>query len=649
MGKDGPPVGLASDITLSRRVQLAVLAHIRHNHTRYDQLLRETTYVNARKAVESLCLDILVKWRGDEETGRDQLDEILCEVIVISDSESDESDDEDDEAEEAEEEEDGSAASSAVSSVDGGAPLGGLMVAESAPTPTLATDPSYREGLRAKHAPRKVAKPSRKDRRAAKWHQRGFGRYQAARDQAWHQAVERQRFDTHASMPSAAPVASERLDNHGQQLPPVGETNRADLGVLVAADPAKSLYHARDPYATSQRFVDIPRGQGHRAEGIQYVQPPDTHRMPQHIHAPVGGQGGVFEPIVGSRAPTHGASEVEWVGHRGQDLKDYLVPSIEPASPEPPRPVRRLQVSYRPLEPAIFHDDQPLVHRAARNPAELHTAFRTANNGRGEFSEEGFIRLPPRPDPSRALVAPEPRQEEPFILLNPQQVRPAEGNNATLAAPRVLGAQHLSSRPENTASRGYTNFGERAQPAWPASDGPIPRSETHPIIIRDYSSSSMQPRLGPLYALQGGGRPSPTAWTDSRQAGLGRVDDRDRYHVESRIDQRIETLGGDLVEIVRVSNTFPRKHEPHQTPLEPSRYSLRSGVPQRVLHQVDSGIVSHDSRQLSGPGQRFERVVGRVEVPMPTDENTPFAVHRPQGYSRPAREAETEYGHSYHA
>ncbi|KAJ9141876.1 alanine and arginine rich protein [Pleurostoma richardsiae] len=92
-----PVVGMAADIPLSRRVQLAVLAHIRHNHTRYDKLLRETSYINARRAVEALCLDILVKWRGDEETGRDQLDEILREVVVISDD-SDDSDEDDEES-----------------------------------------------------------------------------------------------------------------------------------------------------------------------------------------------------------------------------------------------------------------------------------------------------------------------------------------------------------------------------------------------------------------------------------------------------------------------------------------------------------------------------------------------------------------------
>ncbi|KAI3327987.1 hypothetical protein HD806DRAFT_549857 [Xylariaceae sp. AK1471] len=85
-------VGMAKDITLARRVQLAALAHIRHTHTRYDQLLKESDWANARKAVEKPCLDIIVKWRGDEETGRDQLDEILREVIEISDTENESED-----------------------------------------------------------------------------------------------------------------------------------------------------------------------------------------------------------------------------------------------------------------------------------------------------------------------------------------------------------------------------------------------------------------------------------------------------------------------------------------------------------------------------------------------------------------------------
>lgn len=77
-----------------------MLAHIRHTHTRYDKLLRETTWINARKAVEPVCLDVLIKWRGDEETGRDQMDEILREVVIITDSEGDDDDSSDDETSE---------------------------------------------------------------------------------------------------------------------------------------------------------------------------------------------------------------------------------------------------------------------------------------------------------------------------------------------------------------------------------------------------------------------------------------------------------------------------------------------------------------------------------------------------------------------
>lgn len=91
------PVGLVENLPLTRRVQLAVLAHIRHTHTRYDDLLKKASWENCRKAVEEVCLDVLVKWRGDEETGRDQLDEILREVVIISDSDSEDSADSEDE------------------------------------------------------------------------------------------------------------------------------------------------------------------------------------------------------------------------------------------------------------------------------------------------------------------------------------------------------------------------------------------------------------------------------------------------------------------------------------------------------------------------------------------------------------------------
>ena len=77
---------------MPRRVQLAVVAHIRHVYTNYDRLLRTGTYHAARAQIEQKCLDQLVRWRGDGEDGSNDMEEILREVIVISDDEDDDVD-----------------------------------------------------------------------------------------------------------------------------------------------------------------------------------------------------------------------------------------------------------------------------------------------------------------------------------------------------------------------------------------------------------------------------------------------------------------------------------------------------------------------------------------------------------------------------
>jgi hypothetical protein len=182
-------VGLQRELSLSRRVQLAVLAHIRHNHTRYDELLRQTDWVTARSAVEPVCLDKVVQWRGDEETGRDQLEEIIREVVVISDSE--ESDDEDD----------------AEGNSSDGVEVTGLTAdflqsappavpAFGGPLPVPVPAPKLRAAVAS--APEKTAhnsgpfrnrkKRNRKDKKEARMKRKGFKRYQA-----WNDALQRQR------------------------------------------------------------------------------------------------------------------------------------------------------------------------------------------------------------------------------------------------------------------------------------------------------------------------------------------------------------------------------------------------------------------------------------------------------------------------
>lgn len=88
-GKDR--VGTAAELSLPRRVQLAVVAHIRHVYTDYDKLLKTGSWLEARARIERACLDQLAQWRGDDDEDPNAMEDILREVIVIPD------DDEDDE------------------------------------------------------------------------------------------------------------------------------------------------------------------------------------------------------------------------------------------------------------------------------------------------------------------------------------------------------------------------------------------------------------------------------------------------------------------------------------------------------------------------------------------------------------------------
>ena len=85
-------VGTADEIPLVRRAQLSVVAHIRHTYTSYDKLLRRLPYNQARHEVEEETLKKLVEWRGDDDAKDDgarqrAVDELVREVIVVSDEE----------------------------------------------------------------------------------------------------------------------------------------------------------------------------------------------------------------------------------------------------------------------------------------------------------------------------------------------------------------------------------------------------------------------------------------------------------------------------------------------------------------------------------------------------------------------------------
>lgn len=87
-------VGSVQTLDLSRRVQLAVIARIRHTYTDYDRLLRAFEWSEARKMTEPVCLQKLIEWRGESDIEDDDgLEEIVRETIVIDDDDDDEEDD----------------------------------------------------------------------------------------------------------------------------------------------------------------------------------------------------------------------------------------------------------------------------------------------------------------------------------------------------------------------------------------------------------------------------------------------------------------------------------------------------------------------------------------------------------------------------
>lgn len=295
---------------LSRRVQLAVLAHIRHTHTRYDELLRETSWQNARKVVEALCLDILVKWRGDEETGRDQLDEILREVVIISDSGSEESEEEDDTEDSSNDDMGGGQrmecdppAKLVSQTMSRAQPLSNQNQPQADDAPIL-----MRTGRGSDHA--------LQHRTTARKEQRGFKRYRA-----WEEAIQRNR---ELELQSAAPET-------------VGSASRGSQQYYG------STAHPPGPMAMDGGAGSVPEPNGfvpRQSHSSFPIAPLSNHSVrPPHDQ--------VTSSVHDQTRTTPGRSRrITPVTDRFQDM---LVRSIEPASPEttmqpsfvralPPRP-----------------------------------------------------------------------------------------------------------------------------------------------------------------------------------------------------------------------------------------------------------------------------------------------------------------------
>ncbi|EQB53553.1 hypothetical protein CGLO_06707 [Colletotrichum gloeosporioides Cg-14] len=376
-------VGLQQELSLSRRVQLAVLAHIRHNHTRYDELLRETSWHNARRATEQLCLDILVKWRGDDENGRNQLDEILREVVVLSDD----SDDEDS----GEEPDSDSSAVLTDRSIN---------VAR-VPVPTMRQDRASRSRMSTalpSHpgSPQAVATPGKKRvnkkhrRRAAKHKERNFSRYEAVANARWSAAMNRQKAVSNAQPQEPGVVnGSVSHGTYSQSQPVVFMDGRAPVIDLGPAHPQRPAFGS---------FASNPSREARPLMDRSFAAPP--------IDSQYFASGSPLHKVNESGStPGHGSIGPQ--GPSSRQLQDYLIPSIEPKSPDASKPPLRYQ---RPLvEYADLGDDQPYQLRRSppRGPAfreadRLSPRRRSLGYPDGVRPFHGDREQPRAPPPARA-------------------------------------------------------------------------------------------------------------------------------------------------------------------------------------------------------------------------------------------------------
>ncbi|KFZ01672.1 hypothetical protein V501_09875 [Pseudogymnoascus sp. VKM F-4519 (FW-2642)] len=383
-----PVVGLQPELTLSRRVQLAANAHIRHNHTRYDKLLHETDYLNARRVVEPLCLDFIMKWRGDEETGRDQLDELLREVVVIPDSD-----------EESEEEEESASDDDEVQFL--------REVVHAAPRRQGTNPPRYgnkfhvddprrNEGgegdAYSEIATRTRSKTNNKQARGRKDKQarRGFKRYQA-----WEDAQKRQQA-SHAA-PNRQPSFDDRRNTESRQGHRLSNNVSGFYGGderLLAEEPQRLQ---RNVVENQPRYRELPVSRP--LESVQYQQvpvsraPEQGHYMPREVM--------LRSNILDQYKDPPPRTTYEYVN------RPIVTESAEPWRSEAPRArePRQLAGTTRPFSPhevlpSIERGDLP-IDRSDRRDSSIMMSTRPMRNAPPRAHEEQVLYTRGEPEPKR--------------------------------------------------------------------------------------------------------------------------------------------------------------------------------------------------------------------------------------------------------
>ncbi|KAK3372830.1 hypothetical protein B0T24DRAFT_526941 [Lasiosphaeria ovina] len=586
-GKE-PPVGLAEGVPLTRRVHLAVCAHIRHTHTRYDELLKQTTWVNSRRAVEQLCLDFLLKWRGDEESGRDQLDEILREVIVISDSESDS--DDDDASDDDDERPDAHPAvvsGDAFIKVKNRSSVG--QTAPSVSTPNAGGNNGGQSGFA--YAARKARKDARRERSEKKKAQKGFGRYKAA----YEQAMERKRLEENEQARSSNHTAMARSASHASQSWRRAESERASSelqGVQRVGD------HPRlDAYNSPLQPLEVRRGNPELpgyGDASQQTADPRLYRFPHESRAQETQPSNGFRPIVGSQNTFHTGIRVEQPKQFSQeDLKDHLVRSVEPSSPALPNFPSWSVAHPRQAEPVPrgFTASAEVVSYPQRGFTQ-HGEVDTARVYHTIHGQDEFVTLPPRTQNLPAAVP---------------QARGVDRGYTPLSRSVAFDTHPLTAyydNMENPERRPILR--PEFRPAW-SEESFIVDAGNRPILISDTNARQRESMTNashnhhPSYA-----QTLRTSTGGFHQLAPVYVADRTQQYSRARGNGNADSHLDDYVEFVRVSDKFPRRHEPQPPQQDGETYEIRQvSLVDPERYEARPGPVHYEPQSLRADAEVY--------------------------------------------
>jgi hypothetical protein len=338
-------------------------------------------------------------------------------------------------------------------------------------------------------------------------------------------------------------------------------------------------------------------------------------------------------PIVGSGAIASG----QQAPYPPLDLKDHLVPSIEPCSPEssqfPAQFHDRLRInpdhvdSYasRPrAEPGFQQAGSRFYHETA--PARSYNEA-VPTQGYHVREQPDFITLPPRYEATRP-TAPAPHQAPLSVVVSSQTRYTQRGYTPIDLTGDAPSPSAYRNSP--TVLQDRPALRSAARPIWIEDDNGNFRPENHPIL----TENRMPIRPAVIHP--------PHSAPDGRLVEVKQernfapiptyVGDRTLRQVDNRAMPATHVRGydgahdDDVVEIVRVSNKFPRQHN-DLLPADPQRYEPRSGAAYDPPRNIDG-----QHGLPTAPPRRIERVVARIEEPVYSQDG-PYGGSRPVGHS----------------